>query len=126
MSHFSLKITTMLLLTGISLLITGCASTRPASTMQVNTIISLASGGQYSWRLEPGRYHLEMTASGNGVAVHWVGAVCQEVKESPVFSGDCVMPKTGQLVIEKPSFLGLGIGKGAAVTVKLSHLPLEK
>jgi hypothetical protein len=126
MSHFSLKTSMAFLFTVISLLGTGCTSTAPAPSMRVNAIISLASGEQHSWRLEKGQYHLEMTASGNGVAVHWVGAVCQGVKESPIFSGDCTMPQTGQLVIEKPSFLGLGLGKGASVTLKLSYLPLEK
>lgn len=111
------------------LLLSACGTTTdplsPAKISQpkiiINQIKPLKDGEFASWKLDKGKYKLEMTASGDGAAVEWLGASCQSVKESPIFKTDCTFTQTGQLIVKNPTRFGLG--DDISVTVRLVRLP---
>jgi hypothetical protein len=70
----------------------------------VDSFETIKDGHQLAYKLEPGMYRLEMTAS-NGAGVEWIGATCQGSRETKSFSGLCELPGTGQLVVSNPAAL---------------------
>ena len=80
----------------------------------------LADGSQTSWRLQPGTYRLQMTASGDGASVEWVGTNCPRASESRNVAMSCELNQPGQLIVGNPTVLGLGTS--ASVTVHLTRL----
>lgn len=76
-------------------------------------------------KLNPGMYRLEMTASGGGVTVQWVGAECLGSSQlTTSLSTVCELAGTGQLVVKNPSFLGLGAA--TSVTLKVTRLAIAQ
>src|SRR5688572_11410864 len=78
----------------------------------------LADGESASWKLEPGSYKLEMTASGDGARAEWVGSDCPETRSSEHLTMTCEMPRTGQLIIKNHAVIGAG--DPVSVTVKVT------
>jgi hypothetical protein len=86
----------------------------------VDTSKVLDDGAGVSWKLEPGKYQLEMTANNDGATAEWVGGGCPKTQPSREVTMTCEMPRTGQLVITNPTVFALG--KQVSVTVKLTKL----
>jgi hypothetical protein len=87
----------------------------------VNEFFTLKDGTASTWRIPPGRYRVEMTATNDGASVAWTGAACQVAKETRVFNSNCNMPQIGQLTIGNPTTFGLGAD--TSVTLTVTHLP---
>lgn len=80
----------------------------------------LRDGQGMAWKLEKGKYKLEMTANNDGATAEFVGGGCPKTEPMRAFSMICEMPGTGQLVITNPTVFALG--KDVSVTVKLTKL----
>ena len=81
---------------------------------------ALRDGGYIAWELPPGLYHLELTASNDGVTAEWLGANCPKTRPMTVLGMTCDLPRTGQLVITNPTTFGLGAS--SSVTLKVTKL----
>jgi len=86
----------------------------------VDKMESLKDGESISYKLEPGMYKLELTASSDGASVEWVGPNCPGTRETKTLSTVCEFTSTGQLVVKNPTTFGLGAPTTA--TVKLTKL----
>lgn len=82
---------------------------------------TIHDGHSLSWKIPPGHYQLEMTATNDGAGVEWVGANCGQAQEVRNFATRCELVQTGQLVINNPS--NFGLGADTTVTVKVTRLP---
>lgn len=80
----------------------------------------LNDGSGTTWKLEPGKYKLEMTANNDGADIEWVGGSCPKSQPMRQAAMTCEMPRQGQLVITNPSVFGLG--KQVSITVRLTKL----
>ena len=84
----------------------------PENTHREQVLINqsewLKDGEAISYKLETGTYEIEMTASGDGAGVEWVGVSCPGVSETKSFSIICAVPAMAQIVIKNPTVLGLG------------------
>jgi len=81
---------------------------------------NLGDGTQRSWALQPGRYRLAMTASGDGATIKWAGATCAAAKsQTQSFQTECTVTNVGQLLLENP---GMGFGSSITATVTLDKL----
>lgn len=80
----------------------------------------LNDGAGVSWKLDPGKYKLELTANNDGATAEWVGGGCPKTQPMREISMTCDMPRTGQLVVTNPTVFGLG--KQVSVTVKVTKL----
>lgn len=103
-------------------LVLGCATT-PQAVVQLDQVRTLKAGEMSSWRLAPGRYRLELTASHDGVRVEWPGSACSQGKGVKQLTTTCELRQSGQLVVENPSLLNLGLGQAVSVSVRLLRLP---
>lgn len=88
--------------------------------MVIDELESLKDGQFVAWKLDPGTYKVEMTASEDGTAVKWEGAPCPPSGQTKHLSTICELKQTGQIVVENPTALGLG--SGTTVTVKVTRL----
>jgi hypothetical protein len=113
----------------VSTLMSGCSSIANTSNSRPVAVIdpvvvddkrTIAEGESASWKLESGNYKLEMTASGDGARVEWVGSECPETKSTKNLTVTCEMQKTGQMVITNHSVIGAG--DSVSVTVKLTKV----
>lgn len=86
----------------------------------VDTRVSLRDGERVAYRLEPGKYRVEITADKDGASVQWVGANCPSSRANPTYSGLCELPSIGQVVVENPTTFGLGAS--SSVTIKVTKL----
>ncbi len=108
----------LIVLASLVALSLGCA---PSDTVVVNEMKSIADGGGYSYKLEPGTYKVDVTASNDGVTVKFIGCSCPGVdKETQNFSTICELSQTGQVTIDNPTMFGSG--SGSTVTVKITKL----
>lgn len=101
----------------------GCGSSEPEpepDVVVVDQIENLKDGYSHSWKLDPGTYKAEMTATGDGATVEWIGSSCPTSDATNSYSITCEMTQTGQLVVANPS--AFGMGAGATVTVKVTKL----
>jgi len=83
-------------------------------------LVTLRDGQQWSYKLEPGRYRLESTATGDGVSVEWLGADCPAIGERRTTTSLCELTRTGQVVVTNPTLFGLGAS--SSVTIKVTKL----
>ena len=90
-------------------------------TVVVNEQSSIKDGAGKVWRLEPGTYRVEITATGDGVSVEWAGAACTKAKKTTVYNTTCTVTQTSQMTITNPTILGLG--SDIITTVKVTRLP---
>jgi hypothetical protein len=96
----------------------GCA---PSDTVIVDRMESLKDGTGVSFKLDPGTYKVDVTASNDGVTVKFIGSSCPGAeKETQNFSTICELTQTGQVTIDNPSTFGAG--SGSTVTVKITKL----
>jgi len=86
----------------------------------IDELITLDDGQSRIFKLDPGRYKLDITASNDGVSVEWLGSSCPKSDQKKEYSLICEMPKDGQLIISNPTVLGLG--RSSTVTIKLTKL----
>ena len=80
----------------------------------------LEDGQSISFKLDPGRYKLELTASNDGAKVEWIGSPCQASGQVNDYTVICELARVGQLKISNPTVLGLGAA--STVTIKLTRI----
>jgi hypothetical protein len=79
---------------------------------------TISEGGQVSYQLPAGTYDATITSSNNGVVISWPGGSnCPSSAETKSYSGTCLIPASGQLVITNPTLLGLGGDEISAIKV---------
>lgn len=86
----------------------------------VDQLVVLKDGESRIWKMDPGSYKIELTASDDGAAVKWVGANCLDSGQVKSLSTTCKFDQTGQMVVENPT--AFGMGASVSVTVKLTRL----
>lgn len=86
----------------------------------VNEFFTLADGAQQSWRITPGRYRVDLTAS-DGASVVWIGTGCQGARETKVFNTLCAVATGGQLIVGNPTTFGMGAS--STITLRVVRLP---
>jgi hypothetical protein len=86
----------------------------------IDKLVSLDDGHLTAWKLDPGTYKVEMTASTDGASVRWMGCSCPGSGETKAYSTICELKETGQLIVENPSRFGMGAG--TTVTVKVTRI----
>lgn len=58
---------------------------------------TLEDGAGYIWKMPPGHYEIEMTSTGDGASVAWVGASCRKANEATTYSATCRLDRTSQM-----------------------------
>lgn len=90
-----------------------------ADEVVVDKLFTLNDGQYMSFKLDEGTYKVEMTASGDGAAVKWVGCSCPgSTGEQSTCSTICELKSQGQLIVENPTVFGEGAG--SSVTLKVT------
>lgn len=111
----------------LSLILVGCAATPSTdSGVIADTSRKIKAGEVVTYKLDPGRYHLELTSSHDGVRVEWLGSSCSHARLVKQLNTDCELKQTGQLVIENPSSVNLGglsFGNTVSTTIRLVKRP---
>ena len=107
---------------GLVVIATSCGmgSNTPRDEVVLDEMVPLKDGTLHAWKLPAGLYRVEMTASGDGAQIEWLGGSCPKTGESKAFSGVCELAQDGQLIVSNPSSFGLGAG--STVTVKITKL----
>ena len=103
-------------------LVSGCGggeSSEPEEEVVVDEMQAVEDGHFLAWKLDPGMYKVEMTASGDGAVVKWVGSSCPGGEEATTYSVTCEMTQTGQLIVENPARSG---GGATTVTMKVTKV----
>src|SRR6266850_3293942 len=102
---------------GPSLINSGRSGTSPPlSRIVIDTQQVLKDGSSIGWKLQPGNYHLDMTASDDGATVEWIGGNCPSTQPMRQLATNCEMKNEGQLIIKNPTSFGLG--SPVSVTIK--------
>lgn len=107
----------------LALLVGGCGggeSGGESDEVVVDELESVEDGQFVAWKLDPGTYKVELTASGDGAIVKWVGSSCPGSDETKNYSVTCEMTQTGQLIVENPA--AAGMGATTTVTVKVTRV----
>lgn len=103
------------------LVISACSNvSTPKDVVVIDWANWLKDGESVFWKLDQGKYKLDLTASGDGVDVEWVGAGCPGAKETRNYSVICQLNQTSQLIVKNPTAFGLGAS--SSVTVKVVKL----
>jgi len=113
-----LRIITVSMLFLISILCS--CSKMPLDKVIAEDLLILKEGEQRIFKLDPGTYKLELTSSGDGASIEWVGASCQNTLETSSLTTVCRFTQIGQVIIGNPTSLGLG--ESISVTLKLTKL----
>ena len=88
----------------------------------VDEFSTLQDGTEKTWKVPPGTYRVELTATEKGASLVWTGAPCEVAKkETTAFTTSCTVTQTSQLTVRNPTLLGLG--GSTTVTVKVTKLP---
>lgn len=90
----------------VAVLVVGCGSggsEAEPDEVVVDELESIEDGLFVAWKLDPGTYKVELTASGDGAVVKWVGSSCPGSGETKTYSITCEMTQTGQLILENPT-----------------------
>jgi hypothetical protein len=103
---------------GFTAMLVSCSSI--LDKVVVDRIDVLKDGEFSSFKLEPGTYKLELTASNDGASVEWIGANCPGSGETKTYSSICEFAQTGQLIIKNPTVFGSGYS--TSVTIKITKL----
>jgi hypothetical protein len=98
----------------------GGSDEAPADDVVVDEMEGVEDGQFVAYKLDPGTYKVELTASGDGAIVKWVGSSCPGSEATKTYTVTCEMTQTGQLIIENPS--ASGEGATATVTVKVTRV----
>jgi hypothetical protein len=114
----------------LALLCSSCQAEKKEPPKPVDVVVVdfhdwIKDGGSSSWALQPGRYKLEMTASGDGASIEWVGCTCPGSKAATTgYSVICDMPQLGQLIVTNPT--SFGTGPSVSATVKVTKLAVAQ
>lgn len=92
----------------------------PSDQVVVDELTVLKDGESRIWKLEPGSYKVEMTASDDGAAIRWIGSSCGASGQVRELQTACRLEKTGQLIVENPT--EFGVGASVSATVKVTKL----
>ena len=106
----------------LSFVFMGCAKESPKDVVVVDKMETLDDGAMIAYRLTPGMYRLEMTASNDGASVEWIGATCPPSGEVKVYNALCEFRQDGQLVVKNPTVFASGAG--TTVTIKVTKINL--
>ena len=105
----------------LALVVAGCGGkSEPTEKVVVDSLEGLDDGLFKAWKLDPGTYKVEMTASGDGASVKWVGSSCPGSEQTSEYSTVCEMKQTGQLIVENPT--SFGAGASTTVTLKVTRI----
>ncbi|PKB73451.1 MAG: hypothetical protein BZY75_01865 [SAR202 cluster bacterium Io17-Chloro-G7] len=77
-------------------------------------------GNSRTVALSKGIYGLEMTASGDGASVEWLGGNCPGSGPAKTYKGVCELTQSGQLIVKNPSTFGLG--SSSSVTILITEI----
>ena len=72
----------------------GCSAIMP-DVVVIDKHETIQDGYAVSWKLDPGTYKVEMTASGDGAVVKWLGSPCPASDVTQNYSTICEMTQTG-------------------------------
>ena len=103
----------------LATLASGCSAILPDEVV-IDKLVSLKDGYGTAWKLDPGTYKVELTASDDGVVVKWIGSSCPASGVVTNYSTICELTQTGQMSVDNPS--AFGMGAGSTVTVKVTKL----
>jgi len=79
---------------------------------------SLGEGEFISIHLPKGTYRLEMTSTGEGATVRWLGGSCAgRPRETNAHTETCTLDQAGQLLITNPITFGMGSSAGLKVVI---------
>ncbi len=98
----------------------GCNVSNLGDRVVMDQLLVLKDGESNIFKLSPGSYRLELTASNDGASVEWIGGECQPIPQTKSMTSHCRLSKTGQLIISNPTALGLGAS--TSCTVKVTKL----
>jgi len=106
----------------VAIVLTGAVfSCGRSDKVVIDRLESIKEGGEIAFRLEPGLYEYEITASHAGAVVKFIGSPTPSPNgPRQEFKGLVWMQSAGQLVLDDPS--GLGGTQGTSVTVKVTKL----
>ncbi|MFN8588630.1 MAG: hypothetical protein U0704_12625 [Candidatus Eisenbacteria bacterium] len=99
----------------LCIVLTGCAR------VVVDYHDALKDGGKLEFPLKPGRYRIEMAATGDGASVQWQGCDCGGTGPVKRWKQECRLPYDAKVVVRNPSVLHLG--KDARLDLKITKLP---
>lgn len=98
-----------------------CTLSCSGEKVVVDNLISLKDGEFYAFKLEKGKYILELTSANGGVVVDWIGGL-QSNQDHPQETNEvysfCEIYNNGQLIVKNPTTFGTG--STVTVTIKLT------
>jgi hypothetical protein len=93
------------------------AAMAPTEEVVIDEYETFGDGYRKSWRITPGRYTVEMTATGDGGKVTWTGVDCENSRETRSYDANCTVSRTAQLTVENPTAFGMGDSSTISVRV---------
>ncbi|MCX5800886.1 MAG: hypothetical protein NTX17_05805 [Candidatus Eisenbacteria bacterium] len=96
------------------------AQVEPTDVIIADELVVLKDGESRTFKLDPGSYKLEVTATGDGVSVEWLGSACPSSGQISSLVMACRVIQTGQVVVKNPT--GFGMGALSNATIKLIKL----
>jgi|SRR6267154_2694668 len=126
MAHYSRLISRLGAIVFVVLCLGSCSpsdsdtSAKPRDEVVVDQFLTLKDGETNAFKLVPGLYRAEMTASGDGAQVEWLGGDCPKSSESKTYSSVCELRQDGQIVVTNPT--SFGMGAGSTITLKVTRL----
>ena len=109
------RLNCLMIVIAVTTLLSACSR----DTVVVDEMKALADGESIAYKLGPGVYRLDFTAS-DGASAEWVGASCPASGEVKVYSSLCELKQDGQLIIKNPTVWGNGAT--SSVTIKLTRI----
>ena len=110
-----------LLLSIVLLALAASCSDRGGAIVEWSGVIQ--DGESISFLLTKGIYRLEMTATGDGASVEWIGGNCRGTGQTNASNDICELTQSGQLVVANPSTSGFV--SSSSVTVLVTDIVLE-
>ena len=101
------------------IVVTSFGSSCSREKVIVNEMRALSDGESVAYKLRPGVYALDFTAS-DGASAEWVGASCPASGEVKVFNTICELKQDGQLIVKNPTVWGNGAT--SSVTIKVTRI----
>ena len=80
----------------------------------------IQDGKSFSFLLTEGTYRLEMTATGDGASVEWLGGNCRDTGQTNASNDICELTQSGRLTVANPSTFGFV--SSSSVTVLLTEI----
>ena len=114
--HFQKVFIGIIMLICSLLIITACSS--GGDKVVVEDSRWLKDGEMVFWPLSAGTYKVQLTASGDGASIEWVGSSCPKISETNNISTICELAQSGQVIVSNPTTFGLG--NPISVSVKIT------